>query len=554
MPQDRVERLRRMLDAVIEGIPMPDRSGTDDAWGLALAAFAASWQLDHAETARLAQLAAAALQSPPHEDPEATVLVYATLGLAAAGVGITGGWRDTAPGFCRSGDPLEDAVPLLKALAPSSDAARFARYALAEAALACGRVGLADRIVSASESFAVALRGHRFETVMTVLASRIASFSGRIDEARTLINRLPGGDAPRIELLVAATRSLIEGNAEDPATVRAITSRVEQIDREHHDRIESGVALLCAYGLIAQGEVQRSAALLAGFGWDRAMIIDRALACELLVNAASQDGDQAAAEAWFERVQDFAGDPIADSTLARARSRIEFMAGDRLAAIESAEHAIRRAAEEGRVIEAAEGEILAARARIAAGRRGEATRRLEAAVAAARPTGHTAVRRAAGRELHGTGRRLRPPAGSGRAELSGRELEVLALVLRGLENAEIATLLHISTHTARMHVSRILAAYGAPTRLALATRVLAESGTPRGGSDAVDVLTRRQRMVVAEAVTGATTIEIAERLGIAPRTVEKHLTDAMRRWGVTTRVGLLMRFVGSPGAERIPPE
>ena len=193
------------------------------------------------------------------------------------------------------------------------------------------------------------------------------------------------------------------------------------------------------------------------------------------------------------------------------------------------------------MIEAAEGEILAARARIAGGNTGEATRRLEAAVAVARPAGYIAVRRSARRELHGTGRRLRPTSGSGSAELSPREIEVLDLLLQGLPNADIATRLHISPHTTRIHVSRILAAHGASSRLELATRLLSESDGPRPAYASITRLTPRQRTVVALAATGARNVDIAGRLGIAVRTVEKHLTDAMHRIGATTRVGLIMQ-------------
>lgn len=169
---------------------------------------------------------------------------------------------------------------------------------------------------------------------------------------------------------------------------------------------------------------------------------------------------------------------------------------------------------------------------------------MEHAVAESRPSGYEAVRRSASRELHGIGRRLRPTAGSGSSELSLREQEVLGLLLQGLGNAEIATQLHISPHTARIHVSRVLAAFGAPSRLALAIRILTESGVSGLAFDATIGLTPRQRMVVTEAATGAGNVEIAGRLGIAVRTVEKHLTDAMRRTGATTRVGLLMRTAG----------
>jgi DNA-binding NarL/FixJ family response regulator len=50
-------------------------------------------------------------------------------------------------------------------------------------------------------------------------------------------------------------------------------------------------------------------------------------------------------------------------------------------------------------------------------------------------------------------------------ELSARELEVLQLIARGLENAEIARELGISPRTAKNHVSNILAKLGLPSRM-----------------------------------------------------------------------------------------
>ena len=50
-------------------------------------------------------------------------------------------------------------------------------------------------------------------------------------------------------------------------------------------------------------------------------------------------------------------------------------------------------------------------------------------------------------------------------DLSARELDVLRLIARGLENAEIADELGISPRTAKNHVSRILAKLGQPGRV-----------------------------------------------------------------------------------------
>jgi DNA-binding NarL/FixJ family response regulator len=60
-----------------------------------------------------------------------------------------------------------------------------------------------------------------------------------------------------------------------------------------------------------------------------------------------------------------------------------------------------------------------------------------------------------------------PRAAPSLAELTEREREVLALVARGLSNAELAATLHVSLPTAKTHVSRILTKLGARDRTQL---------------------------------------------------------------------------------------
>jgi DNA-binding CsgD family transcriptional regulator len=63
-------------------------------------------------------------------------------------------------------------------------------------------------------------------------------------------------------------------------------------------------------------------------------------------------------------------------------------------------------------------------------------------------------------ELHD----VRPAEGDGSTELTPRELEVLALLARGLTNGQIGKQLYISTKTVSVHVSNLLAKLGASGR------------------------------------------------------------------------------------------
>lgn len=517
------------------------RNADGEVWFTALESFSAFLATDFEDAVVLADRALAGA-----DDDVARVVALAARGLAAAGSWPAPHetWTDAAPETTATGDPLGDATELLPAIDDDTTPdAELARYLLAEAALASGRLDLAARVVAASGgapgwTMADGSR-HPYVEIVILMRVRLAAFRGLIDEAEALLKPLESRTSgPLSSLLVASTASFVRGNAADRGAARALADRVESSELPAVDYLSRGCRLLAAFGLIAVGDVARAARMLLVAGGDAGLsslaIVDRGLGLELLVAMAVASDDLDAAQAWAEHAAPLRGHPIAGSTVARIDSRVALLAGDVPTAVAHADLAIARALAEGRAIEAAEGEIVASRARIAAAEAGIAAARLETAVADAERTGHRAVRVSAARELRMSGRRLRPRAGSGWEGLSVRERDVALLIAHGASNAGVARALHLSDHTVRAHVARVLAAFGAASRLAVAEQLV--DRVPAEGTDVS--LTPRQRTVADGVARGLGNAAIAAELGISGKTVEKHLADIRSRWRVSTRVEL----------------
>jgi DNA-binding NarL/FixJ family response regulator len=186
------------------------------------------------------------------------------------------------------------------------------------------------------------------------------------------------------------------------------------------------------------------------------------------------------------------------------------------------EHAVA----DGRAVEAASAEALLVAARAALG-------------STVAPTGlaRTVVTDALVERLPPRRRRPQPQSGTGWSGLSPREREVARLITEGHSNRAIAARLHLSQHTVRAHVSRVLAAFGVASRFAVASR-LADL-VPSDGGPPPAPLTPRQRAVVERIVLGHTNEEIARDLQISIKTVEKHVSEILRRWNVTSRIGIV---------------
>ena len=521
--------LLQVLDAVVaDDLPGAIASAETafqadgDGWHRALGAFATFLATDYVAAAKLADEALALAG----DDLELLQFARAARGIAGAGYSTEG-----VP------DHLADARAALEA----GPASPFTSYLLAEASLACARLDLAAEFVELAPDGPL---DHPYAAMMTIMRVRLLVFRGRVSEAAELLATLVRPASGIMSLVTGATEILVRGNAAERSEVRELADRLEAAQPEPRDYLSRGCYLLAAFGLVAVGDVSRSARLALRAGGDvslgRLTIVDRGLAYELLVAAAAIEGDLDAADSWATAARPLLASPIAGSSVERLISRLELMHGNAPAAVEWADRAVASAKAHGRAIEAAEGEIVAARARIAASQSGDASARLEALVEGADETGFLAARRSAARELRLAGRRLRPAAGSDWLGLSERERDIALMVAEGLGNREIAAELHLSEHTVRAHVSRVLAAFGAASRFVVAARVAELFPDPDTRSAAP--LTPRQEAVAERIARGAGNAEIGGELGLSVKTVEKHVGEIFRRWEVGSRVGVARRY------------
>lgn len=203
--------------------------------------------------------------------------------------------------------------------------------------------------------------------------------------------------------------------------------------------------------------------------------LDRAAALPSAVVVALGAGDRAAAEEAAAELREIAEETGTDRLLGQAAAaRAQLTVGP------ESGHCWREAARHfnraGLRFDEAEARLGLARAILADHDRAGAEEHLARAALIFAELG-TQPQLAAIRELAG-------PSGE-RGPLSPRQIEVVALVARGMSNAEIARSLHLSTHTVHRHVANILAALGlnsraAATAYAVRAGLVAEDGTTRG--------------------------------------------------------------------------
>ncbi|RJS47207.1 helix-turn-helix transcriptional regulator [Nocardioides cavernaquae] len=408
-----------------------------------------------------------------------------------------------------------------------------AQYRLHDAARLLDATGLPDPAFLAGPDGAP----HVYLDLIQTTYTRVLVWSGRTDAALAHLGSLPPSASLAGQVILAACHAVASGHAAEPDVMRGFAAQLADTFPEPVDHVSSGFHLMAGYGLAAVGETARAARSVITAGGDadlpRLTLIDRAMSLELLVAAALAEDDHDAAESWIERQAPLTASPIARATVWRTQARMALHRLDLGAALDLATRARDESERCQRPIEVADTEVLLSRIEIAMDRGAAAHGRLARLVDDAELGGHAATRLAANRELRRIGRRLPPPRAQGWDVLSERERAIALAVAQGQSNPAIAASLHLSPHTVRIHVSRVLAAFGVPTRTLLAVQL-----ADRLPQVELPALTPRQLDVARLVAEGARNADISEALGIGVRTVEQHVAAVMARWQAGSRAAI----------------
>ena len=338
-------------------------------------------------------------------------------------------------------------------------------------------------------------------TTMSAQAAALIQL-GRLDEAgEKLAAAIDAGRlAPQAPFSVTLGLSsvLATHRGDYDAAVAAGSEGVRLMYAADPSGIRGLSGLRLATPLAEMGEVQRAREVLleTSGGSDLHMVRHgRAPGYEVLVKAELALGRLDAAQAWADKAEAATHGwqlGVEAAYARRAQAAVALARGDAADAAGMAMDGARGADGAGAPVEAGRCRILAARALVQAGRRGDALAELENAAEQLARVGAHGYLAQAEQELQRMGARARrrtsdPHArDEGLRSLTDREREVAELVGRGRTNREIATAIFVSEKTVERLVSRIFARLGVARRTELALRVAAELAAPAEPPAAAD--------------------------------------------------------------------
>lgn len=382
------------------------------------------------------------------------------------------------------------------------------------------------------------------------LPVRVLFYFGRTAEAGQLFERVltaatRRGDDLWVDLS-PALGALIASASGRPDDVRRARPRLAAAFPRPRGYIVGSARALLGFGLVAIGDYDDAQAeILAGggAGLHRLQLVDRALALEALVTIALARNDLRAATRWARSLipltAAFASQEIAE----RVFAVLDLARGEIEPARIHADAALARSSLTGALRNSAQNELVLARALAASGRTGDAASRLQRLATEADDRGDQMDRRAAAHELRTLGRRVLPPEGSGWSRLTQQERTIALLAAQGYDTRTIGAALFLSPRTVQGSLTRIMVAFGVSRRSALPTSIAAledQTGGPgtltpsfRPGR-----ITERQAEVARGVAAGLTNAEIAQRLEISAKTVERHLSAIFLAWEVRSRTAV----------------
>lgn len=395
---------------------------------------------------------------------------------------------------------------------PEPDLLVLQSFLLVETAMSAGQIARADLLARELEP-ALASFGNGVGWAWNQVAlARSLAFQGRLPEALATVEAvLADGRADRWPAAVRVAegvRAFVAALHGDPVPAERFAAELLGEHDDPRTYLESGAYILAAFAEQAAGRLDRIGELVlrggGGVFLQRYQVVDRTYAYEALIEAALVGDDLAAAGEWLDRAEALPVDmhDMASAALGRCRARLALALDDPETGARESARSSQRAAAVGGDLEVRRGHLL---------------------------------RDWAVRELGLLGRRLRNVPGLGWTALTDQQQRVALLAAQGMRNREIGTRLFLSERTVEGHISAVLDALGAPSRVGIGRHLPGgSSGTPPRHPQ----LTPRQHEVAALVADGFSNAEISVALGISEKTVEKHLTDVFGRLGVQSRTAV----------------
>ncbi len=122
-----------------------------------------------------------------------------------------------------------------------------------------------------------------------------------------------------------------------------------------------------------------------------------------------------------------------------------------------------------------------------------------------------------------------------RTKLDREVLLTLSSIVAPSRRGELYALIYIFRDVTRQH-EVLRAARGLAELVSGQPQVPPDSGSRERRSDPPVELTRREREIMSELITGASSEVIADRLSISPRTVRNHVNNILVKLGVHSRL------------------